>query len=89
MFEERMTEYLHLPLKILWFDVNEWTIFGICYVLAMKVGGVTWFSFFLAKFFIIPMARECGRGVFKHVLYEYGWIRIKGYPSSMARVFYE
>ena len=85
----QMTRFLHLPLKILWCDVNEWSLLFGCYIVAMKAGGITWFLIPLAIFFAIPHLREMNRGGLKHICYEYGWLKIKGYPYSTMQVFHE
>jgi hypothetical protein len=89
MYEERMSQYLHQPLQILWFDTSEVAMLVLLYIFALVVGGLAWIGLLIIPFFLIPYKRTLQRGFFQHVLYAYGWRDIKGYPAPTAYQFFE
>ena len=87
--EERMPEYLHLPLQVLWFDTPEITLLAMFYIIAAIFGGITWLLLFVGPIFIIPYKRTRPRGFFSHVLYVLGWSTFCGYPPYTLSTFAE
>jgi len=86
----RVPRYLHLPIQILWFDMEDIAIVLLCYVLWMVMD----------KFWLLPMvvlvpylfhhlkARK-PRGFVRHVLYEFGFQKLDGYPPPQVIDFEE
>jgi len=87
--EEKMPEYLHLPLQILWFDTPEIVVIVMFYLLTMIFGGLTWLLLLVGPYFLIRFKRSKERGYFQHLLYQFGYAQIKGYPLPTANKFYE
>ena len=87
--EERMPEYLHLPLQVLWFDTPELTLIAMLYIVAAILGGITWLLLIVGPILMIPYKRSQPRGVFSHLLYVCGWQRYSGYPLAAQTTFSE
>ena len=85
----RMPKYLHKPLQILWFDVNEIIIIVICYLMAMTFGGISWFILIIGPLMLIPYKRKKPRGYFQHVLIQLGFSKLIGYPIPVSKKFRE
>lgn len=86
----RAPRYLHLPRQILWFDFEDIAICICCYVLWMV----------LSSWFVVPMCigipyafmkvkASKPRGFLRHLLYQYGFYGLKGYPPPMTVRFEE
>ncbi len=87
--QERMPEYLHLPLQVLWFDAPEISMIAMLYITAAIFGGITWLFLFLGPVLIIPYKRSKPRGFFSHLLYVLGWSNFAGYPPFTTSRFSE
>ena len=87
--DERMPEYLHLPLQVLWFDTPEITMIAMLYIMAALFGGIAWFFLFVGPILVIPYKRAQPRGYFSHLLYVFGWSRLAGYPPYTLTRFAE
>lgn len=87
--EERMPEYLHLPIQILWFDTGEVAVIVVFYLMAMMFGGLMWIVLLIGPFTLIRYKRSKERGFFQHLIYQFGYAKIKGYPLPTANHFYE
>lgn len=89
MYEQRLSQYLHKPLQILWFDSSEVAMLVLLYIFALIFGGFAWLALFVIPFLLIPYKRSLARGFFQHLIYSYGWRDIKGYPNPCAYQFFE
>ncbi len=87
--DEKMPEYLHLPLQVLWFDTPELTLIAMLYIMAAIFGGIAWAFLFVGPILIIPYKRAQPRGYFSHLLYVLGWQSYSGYPSHTLSRFAE
>jgi len=87
--EEKLPEYLHRPLQVLWFDTHELAVFGVCYIIATIFGGMSWFLLIVGPVLVIPYKREKPRGFFAHFLFEQGLMDFPGYPIATMKSFRE
>ncbi len=87
--EEKMPEYLHQPLQVLWFDTPEITLIVMLYMMAAIFGGIAWLALFIGPIFVIPYKRSQPRGYFSHLLYVLGWQSYAGYPPHTVSHFAE
>ncbi|WP_339145180.1 hypothetical protein [Pseudoalteromonas galatheae] len=87
--KERMPRYIHKPLQILWFDVNEVVILVIFYLAAMTFGGLMWLTLIIGPALIIPYKRKQPRGFFQHAMYLLGYAKLWGYPLPVSKKFKE
>jgi len=87
--KERMPKYLHKPLQILWFDVNEIVMIVIFYMFAMMFGGLAWFLVILGPLILIPFKRKQPRGYIQHVICYLGYSKMIGYPLPVSKRFRE
>lgn len=87
--QERMPQYLHLPIQILWFDTNEIFIILIGYLTGLVFGGWAWLALVILPSIYIPYKRKQDRGFLPHQFYKSGFIELKGYPPPTAEKFHE
>ena len=86
----RVPRYLHLPVQILWFDIEEIGLIIVCYTLAMIID-----SWYAAPFVVLvpwifkTVKAEKPRGFLRHALLAYGFQSLRGYPSPQIRAFHE
>jgi hypothetical protein len=87
--QARMPRYIHKPLQVLWFDINEIMIIVMFYLAAMSFGGLMWLILIGGPVLFIPYKRKQSRGYFQHVLYQVGFVELAGYPVPAANQFRE
>ncbi len=82
-------KFLHKPFRILWFETDEIFLFFLGIVFCFHV--TIWFlpiTIFLIV--IIRRSKEKQpRGFLKHIAYQLGLMRFKGYPSFFEDRFNE
>ena len=86
----RIPRYLHLPIQLLWFDIEDIGLMLSLYALYLIVDSV----WVLGLLVVVPWAfklikAEQPRGFLRHLLYRYGFAKLPGYPSPQIRVFWE
>ena len=86
----RIPRYLHLPIQLLWFDIEDIGLLFCLYALYLIVDS----PWMLLLLLVVPYAfkvikAEQPRGFLRHALYRYGFARLRGYPSPQIRVFCE
>lgn len=86
--ESRVTQYLHKPIQILWFDSHEMVMIGAMYLFGLIGGTWCWLGL-LTLPFLIMFKRKQNRGYFNQLLYFFGFRKFKGYPDPSEEVFYE
>lgn len=84
-----MPRYIHKPLQILWFDVNEVIIIVMFYLASMTFGGLMWLLLIVGPALFIPYKRKQSRGYFQHLLYKAGFVQLTGYPLPITSKFKE
>lgn len=88
-FQIRLPKYLHLPRQVLWFDITEAGMILIFYMIGVIFEGLFWALILVGPMVVIPFKRKKPRGYFSHLMYEYGFKEIKGYPEPTAKEFNE
>lgn len=86
----RVPRYLHLPVQILWFDMEDIAILMCCYVLWMVLS--SWYVLplvIIGPYSFMKLKATKPRGFMRHILYQYGFAKLKGYPPAMAERFEE
>lgn len=86
----RVPRYLHLPIQILWFDVEDLGLIVVCYTLAMIVD--SWYAapiVVLVPYLFRTAKADKPRGFLRHALYAYGFQPLRRYPSPQVREFFE
>lgn len=86
---ERMPQYLHLPLQVLWFDTEELMLIMSIYVMALTMGGYAGLVGLAGLIWYMKVKHNNPRGFLRHILYGSGVYTLEGYPSPFARRFYE
>lgn len=89
MEQQRVPQYLHLPIQVLWFDANEIALIVMFYLAAMMFGGVFWIALFFGPAVLIPIKRRQARGFFSHLMLAFGFKKLKGYPLPTSNWFAE
>ncbi len=85
----KVPQYLHLPVQVLWFDMEEVMVITLLYVVAVIFGGWTWLALFVGPFYYMQVKRRKPRGFLRHFLYQVGIYQLDGYPPPYSRRFYE
>ena len=89
MSKVKVPQYMHLPLQILWFDIEELMVIMVLYVVGLVFGGWAWVSLIIGPYFYIQVKRRKPRGFLRHFLYQLGIYRLDGYPSPHTNEFHE
>jgi len=88
--ERRFPIYLSQTLQILWFEVDDLSIFMCFFVLAMMFDGlVLWALAFILPYAYSKAKKKYPRGFLKHILYFAGLTDLKGYPCYYEKDFHE
>jgi type IV conjugative transfer system protein TraL len=82
-------QYLHQPIKILWFDLDEVVLINVLFMLAVIFGNVFWLLLFIIPFVVSKMKKNRPRGFLKHYLYKIGAIDFKNVPPYFEKKFVE
>jgi len=86
----RVPRYLHLPVKILWFDMEDIAIGIVLYVLWLVIDQLYVLPLFGFMFyFYYKLKIRSPRGLIRHILYDLGFIKLSGYPTSRVIRFEE
>jgi type IV conjugative transfer system protein TraL len=87
--KKEIPQYLHRPLKILWFDLDEIVLINILLMLALIFGNIFWVLLFLLPYIVSKMKKNKPRGFLKHYLYKIGAIDFKNAPPFFEKKFEE
>jgi type IV conjugative transfer system protein TraL len=86
---KEIPQYLHQPIKILWFDLDEIVLFNILLMLAMIFGNIFWLLLFILPYIVSRAKKSKARGFLRHYLYKIGIIDFKMVPPYFERKFAE
>jgi type IV conjugative transfer system protein TraL len=86
---KEIPQYLHQPIKILWFDLDEIALFNILLILAMIFGNIFWLLLFILPYIVSRAKKNKARGFLRHYLYKLGVIDFKMVPPYFERRFTE
>lgn len=86
----RVPRYLHLPVQILWFDMEDVGVAGASYALWLALD--SWLA--LPIVVLVPllfMKVKAGkpRGFLRHLLYRYGFTKMDLYPPPNVTAYHE
>lgn len=88
-FQKDFPQYLNKPIQVLWFELDELTIFIFTLTFALIYGGVVWLIFIAIQWLYTRTKRRNARGFLKHVLYMVGLVEMKNYPEYFEKEFHE
>ena len=86
----RVPRYLHLPVQILWFDMEDIAIIIVSYTLWLLLDSwmLIWMVV-LVPWLFRSMKADKPRGYLRHILYAYGFQKLKRYPPPQTLEFNE
>lgn len=87
--DERLPQYLHKPVQVLWFDAEEFVVVLATVFVALMIGGTLGWLLFGSLFLFIPWKRSKPRGYIPHLIYRYGIMHFRNYPRSTQTRFFE
>jgi hypothetical protein len=87
--DERLPQYLHLPVQILWFGADEFILVMSTIFVAVIVGGIAGWMFILALLLFIPWKRTKPRGFLPHLAWRWGLMSMRHYPGPTQTRFCE
>lgn len=87
--DERLPQYLHRPVQILWFGADEFVLVMSTIFVAVIVGGLVGWAFILALLLFIPWKRTKPRGFLSHLAWRCGLIGFRHYPGPTQTHFHE
>jgi hypothetical protein len=85
----RFPQYLSLPYRVLWFEMDDLMFFLMSIVIAQSVGGWAWLGLIIIPCLCTKVKRNYPRGFTKHMLYYIGLINFKNYPDHFIKEFVE
>lgn len=84
-----LCRYLHLPLQVLWYSVEEWFLLGGIYFAGLMADAIIWLLIPAVLYAGIPALRKKHRSYFKHTQLLLGIKELKGYPPPTSGRFCE
>jgi hypothetical protein len=89
MLDERLPQFLHRPVQILWFDAQEFIVVLTTIFVSVIVGGPIGWSLFGILLLFIPWKRTKPRGFIVHLAWRWGLLRFRHYPGPTQTRFFE
>ncbi len=83
-------KHLHKPVQILWFDLEDLALMVVCYIFWLVVD--EWWVLplvVLVPYLFMGIKARKPRGYLRHLLYQLGFERLRGYPPPTIRTFKE
>ncbi len=87
--EERVPQYLSSPIKILFFEPDEFGVIVATITLSLVFGGLFWFSIIILPLLYIRVKRKYPSSFLKHMVYMIGIKELNHYPSTFESEFQE
>lgn len=87
--DERLPQFLHRPVQILWFDSQEFLVVMATIFVAVVVGGIIGWALIGALLLFIPWKRTKPRGFIPHLAWRWGLARFRNYPGPTQTRFFE
>lgn len=87
--DERLPQYLHRPVQILWFASDEFILVLSTIFVATIVGGLIGWALILALLLFIPWKRSKPRGFLPHLAWRCGLVSFPHYPGPTQARFFE
>lgn len=90
MHTARVPRYLHLPLQILWFDMEDIGVILACYAGWLVVDSWWMLTFVvLGPWLFKTIKADKPRGFVQHTLVRYGFQKLHAYPPASVEHFWE
>ena len=91
MGRARVPRYLHLPVQVLWFDIEDIALGILAYVVFVLVIDKWWGypMVVLVPYAFMSLKAGKPRGYLRHLLYSYGFQKLEGYPLPTVSKFEE
>src|SRR3546814_436532 len=83
--DERLPQYLHKPVQILWFRSDEFVLVVTTIFVAVIVGGLVGWAFIAALLLFLPWKRAQPRGFLAHLAWPWGMLHFRHYPGDRKR----
>lgn len=87
--DERLPQYLHRPVQILWFAADEFVLALSGIFVAIIVGGLPGWGLVAALLLFIPWKRSKPRGFLPHLAWRWGLVSFPRYPGPTQTRFFE
>ena len=87
--DERLPQYLHRPVQILWFAADEFVLVLSSVFVAAIVGGLIGWLLIGALLLFIPWKRAKPRGFLSHLAWRWGLVTFRNYPGPTQTCFFE
>ena len=85
----RLPQYLHRPLQILFFELDDVVAAMIGYLMGFMLGGWFWFAVLVLPTVYRFAKKGHPRGFLKHMVWAIGWAPMPGYPAFFDHEFHE
>lgn len=88
--EALVPQYLHRPFQLLFWESDELALIIIMFTLAYL--GSSWFLWVLfvaVNYTYSRFKKSYPRGFLRHMLYSFGFIRLKAYPNADVVMYHE
>ena len=87
--DERLPQYLHRPVQILWFGADEFIVVMSTLFVAVIVGAGAGWTLIGALLLFIPWKRTKPRGFIPHLAWRWGLLVLPHYPGPTQTRFFE
>ena len=87
--DERLPQFLHKPVQILWFDAQEFILVTSTIFVAVIVDQMIGWALIGALLLFIPWKRTKPRGFIPHLAWRWGLVSLRHYPGPAQPRFYE
>jgi len=87
--EYKVPQYLHRPVMVLWFEGDEMVTVVIGFLIGFFMNGWWWLALVIVPYIYIIMKRRNPRGYLRHIQYQLGLMKFKGYPHYYQSRFWE
>ena len=87
--DERLPQFLHKPVQILWFDAQEFIVVVSTIFVAVIAGGYVGWSLLGVLLLFIPWKRTKPRGFMPHLAWRWGLLKLPRYPGPTQTRFCE
>lgn len=87
--DERLPQYLHRPVQILWFGSDEFILVMATIFVAVIVGGVIGWALLCSLLLFIPWKPTKPRGFIPHLAWRWGLLPFAHYPGPTQTRFFD
>jgi len=87
--DERLPQYLHKPVQILWFASDEFVMVITTIFVATILGGALGWALVAGLLLFVPWLRTKPRGFIPHLAWRWGLVSFRHYPGPTQTRFFE